>query len=289
MNSHSIAKKLYVAINVIESKVARLSKYTIDINGLEVTYLSNVKTYSANIPVLVLLHGFSGDKYVWNRLAKYFTSDYQLLIPDLKGHGETPYNKNDVYSVPSQNIMLNSLLDELQIDKFSVVGNSMGGMMAAHMIEKAPERIDKCILIDPAGAKSQFIIESIDTGENPFNYCTEQDFFDFFKLLMAKPPFVPKFMLRALAREYIGKNEQHSRMFKQFFTLNDFFSSAYRFKSVNTMLIWGMNDQLLPIEDYQQWKEMLNGATQIYEDLGHVPMIEDAKRVAKDILIFLQH
>lgn len=289
MNFHSIAKNLYVAINVMESKVARLSKYAVDINGLEVTYLSNVKAYTATKPVLVLLHGFSGDKYVWNRLAKYFTADYQLLIPDLKGHGETAYNETDFYSVPSQCSMLNSLLDALQIDKFSLVGNSMGGMIAATFIEQTPERIEKCILIDPAGAHSEFIAEGVKKKANPFFHCTEQDFFDFYSLLMAKPPYVPKFVLSVLAQEYIQKSVQHARMFEHFYTLEDFFLPTHKFSFVKTMLIWGMNDQLLPIEDYQQWKNMLIGSTQIYEDLGHLPMIEDAKRVAKDILIFLQH
>lgn len=53
------------------------------------------------------------------------------------------------------------------------------------------------------------------------------------------------------------------------------------------MLIWGMNDQLLPFEDYQQWRNMLSGETVIYEDLGHLPMLEDVKRVATDIKQFL--
>ncbi|MCF2949817.1 alpha/beta hydrolase [Paraglaciecola aquimarina] len=288
MSRHFIAKKVYLTTNMLEAKIARLSKYVINIDNLDVTYLSSVKSFSVDKPILLLLHGFSGDKYVWNRLAKNFSADYQLLIPDLKGHGETQYSENDFYSVPSQCSMLIKLLNKLHIETFSVVGNSMGGMIAAKFIEQISERIEKCVLIDPAGAKSEFVIAEVQKAINPFNHCTEQDFFDFYSLLMAKPPYVPKFILQALAADYIQKSKQHAIMFEQFYTLKDFFPTTHRFSFDRTMLIWGMNDQLLPIEDYQQWKAMLNGRTQIYEDLGHLPMIEDSKRVADDILNFLR-
>ncbi|WP_158967945.1 alpha/beta fold hydrolase [Paraglaciecola sp. L3A3] len=288
MSRFSIGKKLCKAIHVLEAKIANLSKYSVAANNLDIPYLSNVERFTHDKPVLLLLHGFSGDKYVWNRLAKYFKNDYQLLIPDLMGHGDSVYSEHGNYSMPAQCTTLLSVLDNLNVDKFHVVGNSMGGMIAATLIEQIPQRIEKCVLIDPAGAKSDFVIDLAKNKFNPFNYCTEQDFFDFYKTLMAKPPFVPKFILKSVARDYINKNAQHAHMFSQFYNINDFFPASHHFSFTNTMLIWGLNDKLLPIEDYQQWKTMLTGCTRIYEDLGHLPMIEDAKRVSEDILAFLQ-
>ncbi|MDU0354540.1 alpha/beta hydrolase [Paraglaciecola aquimarina] len=287
MSKMSIAKGLYVGINVVEAKLAKLSKHQILVDGLAVTYLSNVKTFNTDKPILLLLHGFSGDKYVWNKLAKYLSSKHQLLIPDLKGHGETPYRENDYYSVPSQCVMVIKFLDLLNVHQFSVIGNSMGGMIAAKLIESIPQRIHKCVLMDPAGARSTYVMQELDKHINMFEQCSEKDFMAFYKLLMARPPFIPKFILRVLAQEYIRKSVQHARMFEQFYTLDDFFPACHRFVFSNTMLIWGLNDKLLPIDDYQQWKTMLTGCTRIYEDLGHLPMIEDAKRVATDIAAFL--
>tara|TARA_R110000751_G_scaffold307921_1_gene435645 strand:+ start:3809 stop:4828 length:1020 start_codon:yes stop_codon:yes gene_type:complete len=284
----AITKSLFYFINCLEAKRAGLSCYSRLIDGLEVFYLSNTQDFNADKPVLVLLHGFSGDNYVWNRFAKRFSADFQLLIPDLKGHGKTAYDPNDNYSVPSQCRMLIGLVDQLQIKRFSVVGNSMGGLMAAKLIVDIPERVEKSVLIDPAGAKSAYAQHLVETQVNPFAHQVEQDFFDFYDRIMSKPPYVPIFILRALARQYIAKREQYSHMFKQFFDLQDFYSIEHRFDYPNAMLIWGLNDKLLPVADYTHWRTMLNPTTHIYEDLGHMPMVEDVKRVSKDILSFLR-
>lgn len=283
-----VAKSLFNFVNRTEAKLAGLSCAHVLIDELDVFYLSNTEHFNNDKPVLVLLHGFSADKYIWNRFAKRFSSTYHLLIPDLKGHGQTAYSTSDDYSVPSQCQMLLALLDRLQIKRFSIVGNSMGGMMAAKLVDEMPERIDKSVLIDPAGAKSDFAQYMIDKHVNPFAHKSEQDFFDFYDSIMANPPYVPKFILHALAREYIDKREQYTHMFKQFFNLKDFYPIEHRFDYPHAMLIWGHNDKVLPVADYTQWKTMLNGKNHIYEDLGHMPMVEDVKRVSEDILCFLK-
>lgn len=283
-----LAKLLFILMNFIESRLARLRSNVISLDGLTVHYLSNVDHFSKHKPTLVLLHGFSADKFIWNRFARRFTKNYQLLIPDLKGHGENAYHPNANYSVPSQCDMLLKLIGQLKVKKASLIGNSMGGMMAAKLVDEFPNRFDKCVLIDPAGAKSEFAKNMVKNNFNPFDHQSEQDFFKFYDLIMAKPPYIPKFILQALASEYIDKRLQYGHMFSDFFNLKDFYASDYRFEFTEAMLIWGLNDKLLPVDDYTQWKNMLNTNSQIYEDLGHMPMIEDVKQVSKDILIFLR-
>jgi abhydrolase domain-containing protein 6 len=60
-----------------------------------VFYHSNAKHFSNNKPMLALVHGFNADKYVWKGFAKRFSSQYHLLILDLKGHGQTAYGPSD--------------------------------------------------------------------------------------------------------------------------------------------------------------------------------------------------
>jgi pimeloyl-ACP methyl ester carboxylesterase len=287
-NRHALAKFVYNTVNRIEAKLAGLSHANQLVDGLDVHYLSNTQQFHQNKPVLVLLHGFSADKYIWNRFAKRFSEHYQILIPDLKGHGQTPYDPSGDYSVPSQCQMMLQLLRQLRINKFSVVGNSMGGMMAAKYIDDIPQRVEKCVLIDPAGAKTPFSQNLQDNQHNPFAHTCVADFYAFYDLVMAKPPFVPQFILRMLAEVFIDKREQYMHMFHQFFNLRDFYPMDYRFDYDNAMLIWGINDKLLPVDDYTHWKAMLNASTRIYEDLGHMPMVEDVKKVSKDILCFLK-
>lgn len=276
-------------LNRFEAKLARLEHRACLVGNLDVHFLSNTRKFTQDKEVLVLVHGFSADKYVWNRFAKKFTHDYQLIIPDLKGHGQTEYRASDSYSATSHYDILTLMLRELGIASFTIIGNSMGGLVAAKFLDKEPERINKCVLIDPGGARSAYALEMIAQDQNPFAHKKHEDFFHFYKLAMAKPPYVPKFILRAMAQSYIDKRDQHEKMFKDYYDARDFFPIGYRFKHKDTMLIWGMNDQVLSVEDYQIWKSMLDSSTEIYEDLGHLPMLEDVNRVSKDVKRFLQN
>jgi pimeloyl-ACP methyl ester carboxylesterase len=77
-------------------------------------------------------------------------------------------------------------------------------------------------------------------------------------------------------------------MFRDFFNPDDFFDIAHEIEASNVMLIWGVNDKLMPVADYMIWQNMLDSTTHIYEDLGHMPMVEDVRKVSKDIMSFLE-
>lgn len=237
---------------------------------------------------IVLLHGFSADKYIWNRISKKLTKKYQLFCPDLLGHGDVIYRPADKYSVPEQVRFLIDMINQLNIQKFHIIGNSMGGFMVAKMLEFCPERICKSVLIDPAGIRSDFSLEMAKTNQNPFNHYNEADFFYFYDLVMTKPPYLPKFILRAIADKYISKREQYLHIFRDFFNPDDFFDITHKIEASNVMLIWGVNDKLMPLADYMIWQNMLDSTTYIYEDLGHMPMVEDVSRVSKDIMSFVE-
>jgi pimeloyl-ACP methyl ester carboxylesterase len=285
-----IANRVYKSANRLETRLANLKHYSTwnEEFGLQAHYLSNVEKFDNNKPIIVLLHGFSSDKYIWNRISKRLTKKFQLFTPDLLGHGDVIYRESDNYSVPEQIRFLKGLLKQLNIKNYHIIGNSMGGLMSARMLEDAPEAIGKAVLIDPAGIKSDFALQMAQTSQNPFIHYTEKDFFFFYDLTMAKPPYLPRFILRALAQTYIGKREQFTHMFSDFFNPDHFFDLSHKIDAPDVMLIWGVNDKLMPVADYIVWQEMLDSKTFIYEDLGHMPMVEDVRRVSRDIVRFLE-
>ncbi|MBF7072820.1 alpha/beta hydrolase [Glaciecola sp. MH2013] len=288
----TIANSFYNAANAIEAKLAKLKIYrSFNENfGVSTHYLSNVSSFDNTKPVVVLLHGFSADKYIWNRISLRLAKHYQLFIPDLLGHGDTEYNQEQNYSTKRQCEFLVEFLASVEIDRFHIIGNSMGGLMTAQLLEMMPERIIKAVLIDPAGVRSDFSLQMAKTNQNPFNHYNEEDFFYFYDLVMAKPPYMPKFILRALAHKYISRREQYVHMFRDFFNPDDFYEQdKHKIGGCKTMLIWGVNDKLMPVDDYMIWQNMLDSETVIYEDLGHMPMVEDVRRVSRDIITFLSN
>jgi pimeloyl-ACP methyl ester carboxylesterase len=93
---------------------------------------------------LILLHGFFGDRSTWHsaghveRLAEKFT-----VIPvDLRGHGDSdaPYDPS-AYTMAAQCADVLSVLDDLGLERASVWGSSMGGIIGLHLLAEAPGRV----------------------------------------------------------------------------------------------------------------------------------------------------
>ena len=102
--------------------------------------------------VIVLLHGKNFSGYYWERVAKdLLKRKYRVIIPDQIGFGKS--SKPDSYQYSFGQLALNtkSLLDNLNIKKFDLVGHSMGGMLATTFAVNYTKLVNKLILINPIG------------------------------------------------------------------------------------------------------------------------------------------
>ena len=102
--------------------------------------------------VIVLLHGKNFSGYYWERVAKdLLKKKYRVIVPDQIGFGKS--SKPDSYQYSFGQLALNtkSLLDNLHIKKFDLVGHSMGGMLATTFAVNYPKLVNKLILINPIG------------------------------------------------------------------------------------------------------------------------------------------
>ncbi len=119
----------------------------VSVNGFEMYY----ETYGQGEP-LVLLHGFSGSSALWEPQVPALAKHFQLVIPDLRGHGRST-NPGGTFTHRQSALDVFALLDTLKIQKFRAVGISTGGMTLIHMATSQPERIEAMVLI---GATSYF-------------------------------------------------------------------------------------------------------------------------------------
>jgi pimeloyl-ACP methyl ester carboxylesterase len=106
-------------------------------------------------PPLLLLHGFDSSHLEFRRLAPLLMERHRLVIPDLFGFGFSPRPSNAEYSPRNVLAHLQALLADLQRrfgpTPVGLIGASMGGSVAVELARREPERIDRLLLLAPAG------------------------------------------------------------------------------------------------------------------------------------------
>ena len=245
----------------------------------------------AGAPTVVLLHGYSADRTIFVRFASRLKDDYHLILPDLAGHGATPYLPDGDHSAPAQAQRVAGLLDHLGVERAHVMGNSMGGFVAATFGLRHPERTISLCLSDAVGVHSPFpsVVETmIRGGRNPFLLERVQDFPAFYRMTMAKPPFVPGPVKAAMAREYVTRREALEAIFAAFHE-QDYLDDHLAEITAPTLVMWGERDLLVHPSAGDGWAHGLPHARQLtYPDIGHMPMIEIPRRSAEDYRTFLR-
>jgi pimeloyl-ACP methyl ester carboxylesterase len=101
---------------------------------------------------LVLVHGFLGSSDMWEPQINFFKNSFRVIAPDLPGFGKSNKVKlrNSIQSIA--NLLLETLQNK-KIDKFHLLGHSMGGMVVQEMAKKSGDKISKlvCYSTGPRG------------------------------------------------------------------------------------------------------------------------------------------
>lgn len=96
---------------------------------------------------LVFLHGLMGSGVNWNRIAKSFEAEAQVLTFDQRGHGRS-FKPKSGYDPNDYADDLKKIIDELGWDKINLVGHSMGGRNAITFADKYPNHVDQLVIED---------------------------------------------------------------------------------------------------------------------------------------------
>lgn len=117
------------------------SGHYLETNGVKIYY----EVYGEGEPLL-LLHGFTLSHKSWEPWIKDLSKNYKLVIPDLRGHGNST-NPSKVYTARNSAIDMLGLMDELNIKRFNALGHSNGALVLTHMAIMDSSRIKSMILI----------------------------------------------------------------------------------------------------------------------------------------------
>src|SRR5712675_1926389 len=238
-------------------------------------------------PVVVLLHGLGSRKEDWLPVLEPLAEKYRLLVPDQIGFGKSDKPLLD-YSVQTYVDFLNEFLRQLKVDKASLVGESLGGWIAALYVAEIGGGahlvpVEKLVLVDAAGLKQETPIPDL----NPSSLVAMRGVMEsvFFDTSWLNEDALRKIFTDKLAvhdsytvRSFLGNPTRDRER------LDDRLGSI----KVPTLVTWGKQDKLLPIASGERYAAGIPGAKMVsFDKCGHVPPIEKTEEFLAAVTVFL--
>ena len=248
----------------------------------------------ADADVLLLLHGFGGDKDNWTRFSKYLTGSYRVIAPDLPGFGYSTKHADWDYSMSPQRGRVNGFAKALGLEKFHIVGNSMGGYLAAMYSHKYPAQVRSLGLFNNAGidAPNESDMQRlVEKGKNPLIADSLAEYDELLNFVAHKKIFLPWPIRGVFARGTILRAELHRTIFD---SIQSEMSAGLEpvlaeIKS-RVLILWGEYDGVIDVSSVDVMRPLLPQAeVVIMKDTGHLPMIERPAETAEHYLKFMEN
>jgi pimeloyl-ACP methyl ester carboxylesterase len=244
-------------------------------------------------PPLLLVHGHAGCWQNWLENIPYFARDRRVIALDLPGFGWSPMPAHEI-SITNYASALDELCERLAIDAAAVVGNSMGGFIAAELAIRHPQRVERLALIAAAGLSRHYIRIPISVMANP-RINSELAY----KLLAAPYPRARLMSLRRRTRKLalltvVRHPEKISPPMAAYLIAGSGRPAAakasialatYDFRdrlgeiACPTLVLWGENDFVIDAGAADRYERLIpNSRKVLFADTGHVPMVERPAR-----------
>ncbi len=167
---------------------AAVTDQLIEMRGLRFHY-RDWPAKAEGAPDLVLLHGYTSHARSWDHFAEAMTDRYRVLALDQRGHGETAWAGADQYGIDQMADDLAAFVSAHGLKAFTLLGLSMGGMVAMEYAGRRPEELRALVIVDigpeivAAGAsRIQTAVRASDV------FATREEAFAAARALNARPP-----------------------------------------------------------------------------------------------------
>ncbi|AXF86324.1 Lipase 3 [Ephemeroptericola cinctiostellae] len=289
---------VYEGMISLAARLARLLVCTAQVEGQTMAYFDNQR---ADQPVVLFVHGFTGDKENWLMVAPKLTRDYRVIAVDLLGHGASDKPLGGDYAVTAQARRLGVLLNQLGIvQPVHVVGNSMGGLIAGYFAALFPEMTQTVTFIDSAGmpvhnAFSEQVRVDMMAGRCALVAEKIEDLDRLEALVSYKKVRAPRFLREALIARKIPNRAVYFNVLKAI-TNEDF--DDFREPLVDVLpkitapvlILWGKEDCIVSVDAVDVMLQYVHAQkVVVYEQVGHVPMIEAPHETARDLKAFFEN
>ncbi|MBU0544212.1 MAG: alpha/beta hydrolase [Proteobacteria bacterium] len=248
---------------------------------------------------IFLLHGFASSTYTWEKIIPYLTGQgYHVWALDMKGFGWSDKPEDAKYDAVTLMQEVNRWMDVIGLKDVVFVGNSLGGTIALLMALEYPDKTGQIVLIDSAGypIKKPFIIRM---AKIPFAGEITRLFFGRYVVesTLKEVLFNDDMVTEEKIDAYFRRMSTENAVYAQTALARSFDSDALRYFigripgiKNRTLIIWGENDEWIPLESgYKFRKDLSNSTLVIFPECGHIPQEEKPESTAKTIIDFIEN
>jgi pimeloyl-ACP methyl ester carboxylesterase len=270
--------------------------HRIDVGGAR--NVNYVEMGPASGKALLFVHGLSGSWPNWLENIPYFAREHRVIAPDLPGFGDSSMPDWEL-SVEAYGSFIFDFCDALGVEQCTIVGNSMGGFIAADTTVREPSRFEKLVLVSAAG------ISHARMRRQPVEVAA--------RVGIATAPLTLRIFDRGLRRPGIRRalfgglfynpNRLRTELLWECFEHGQGrpgmlpavrgligYDILDRLEDVEvpTLIVWGRNDHVVPPNDAVGYgRRLRNSRTVIFDKTGHLPMAERPVRFNRVLETFL--
>jgi pimeloyl-ACP methyl ester carboxylesterase len=239
-------------------------------------------------PPLLFVHGLSGCWQNWLENIPHFARTHRVIAADLPGFGASEMPREEI-SIPGYARFLEEVCDQLSIDAAAVVGNSMGGYVAAELAIASPQRVERLMLVSAAGITAEHLHrDSVMTGARVVGAvatraAAQHEWFSrrpgLRRVALSFVVHHPERLSAPLAHELMQGSGKPGFLPALEALMHHRISERLPQIACPTFIVWGERDRVIPVRDANRFAELISNArVEILPDTGHVPMLERPER-----------
>jgi len=262
----------------VEEKFLQIDEY-------KIRYLESCNSQKT----LVLVHGLGASSDRWNKVIPIFAENYRVLVPDLIGFGYSDKPLVD-YTPAFFSDFLKKFFTATNTEYASLVGSSLGGQVSAEFSISYPQNVEKLILTSPAGVM-EHSTPALDAYIMAALYPNEQNAKKAFELMECSGEEVPEDIIDGFVERMKLPNAKLAFMSTILGLKNSkLVLSKLESISVPTLIIWGIEDPVIPIENSDIFISKIPNC-QLFkmERCGHTPYVQDPEIFSDSVLEFLSN
>jgi pimeloyl-ACP methyl ester carboxylesterase len=267
--------------------------HSIVVHGARVNYVE----IGEGSPV-VLIHGLSGCWQNWLENIPHLARRHRVIALDLAGFGESELPQEEI-SIPGYGRFVDAFLGEIGVERGALIGNSMGGFIAAETAISHPSRVDKLVLVSAAGLMRVGHRREAALGRAARMFHPAAAAVLARRESLIKRPGLRRRILYGVVR-YPHRIEPEliyevaSGAGKPGFMAALEAIVKYDFRerlteiSVPTLIVWGSKDRIVPVAGAYEYEELIPDSRRvIFEQTGHLAMVERPARFNQLVEEFL--